>query len=207
MTGNSDSSARLVGKIGNQVPPSTHMDGLAVSQDLACFCECCTLAPMDNAKLFPLIQAADLEQHPVWETILDDEADDPSAFPVQPLPVINLDSRFVATRVRLANERLVWAMLFNVDLTDSRKTEHLIQLRIEHNEEWFWLARYWDIDAESNGPDALARFLGVAADEVFPIHYDLTGLAAGLPSVIKGQIPKEPRERLPRDEIIRLCVP
>jgi hypothetical protein len=162
---------------------------------------------MENAKLFRLIQVSDLEQHPVWETILDDEADDPSVFPVQPLPVINLDSRFVATRVRLANEQLVRAMLFNVDLTDSRKTEHLVQIRIEHNGEWFWLARYWDVDAESNGPEALAQFLGFSVDEVFPIHYDLTGLATGLASVIKGQIPKEPGERLPRDEIITMCVP
>ena len=162
---------------------------------------------MDNAKLFALIQVSDLEQHPVWETILDDEAKDPSEFPVRQLPVTNLDSRFVATRVRLASEKLVWAMLFNVDLADSRKTEHLVQLRIAHNGEWFWLARYWDIDAERNGPDALAAFLGLSVDEVFPIHYDLTGLATGLPSVIKGQISKEPSKRLPRDEIIRMCVP
>ena len=52
--------------------------------------------------------------HPVWESILDDEVDDPSAFPVEPLPVTYLDPRFVATRVRLANEKDVWAMLFNV---------------------------------------------------------------------------------------------
>lgn len=98
-------------------------------------------------------------------------------------------------------------MLFKVDLTDSRKTEHLVQLRIEHNGAWFWLARYWDIDADRNGPDALAQFLGVSVDEVFPIHYDLTGIATGLPSVFKGQILKEPHERLPRGEIIRMSVP
>jgi hypothetical protein len=162
---------------------------------------------MDNAKLFPLIRASDLEQHPVWETILDDEADDPSVFPVDSLPVTNLDSRFVATCVRLENGKQVWAMLFGVDLTDSRKTEHLLQLRIEHNGAWFWLARYWDIDADRNGPSALAQFLGLSIDDVFPIHYDLTSLVTGLPSVIKGQIPKEPLERLPEAEIIRMCVP
>lgn len=162
---------------------------------------------MENAKLFPLIQVSDLEQHSVWEAILDDEADEPSVFPVQPLPVIKLDSRFIATRVRLANEHITWAMLFNVDLTDLRKTEQLVQLRIEHNGRWFWLARYWDVDAESKGPEALAQFLGLSVDEVFPIQYDLTGLATGLASVIKGQIRKEPRERLPSDEIIRMCVP
>jgi hypothetical protein len=74
-----------------------------------------------------------LEHHPVWETILDDKADDPSVFPVDSQPVTNLDSRLVATRVHLANGKQAWAMLFNVDLTDSRKTEHLVQFRIEHN--------------------------------------------------------------------------
>ena len=161
----------------------------------------------DNAKLFSLIKVSDLEQHPVWKVILDDDSVDVSVFPVQTLPVIKLDSRFVGTRVRLANEQVAWAMLFNVDLTDLRKTEHLVQLRIEHNGRWFRLARYWDVDAESNGPNALAELLGIPVDEVFPIHYALTGVARGLASVIKGQVPKEPRERLPRDEVITMCVP
>jgi hypothetical protein len=161
---------------------------------------------MKSVKLFPLICASDLEQHPVWEAILDDEADEPSVFPIESLPVTNLDSRFAATRMRLANGKHLWTMLFNVDLTDSRKTEHLVHLRIERNGTWFWLARYWDVDIDRNGPYALAQFLALSIDEVFPMHYDLTGVATGLPSVIKGQITREPRERLTEHEIIKMIV-
>lgn len=159
---------------------------------------------MDDAKLFLNIQVPDLERHPVWESILNDQADEVSAFPVELLPVTHLDLRFVATRVRLANEKLVWAMLFNIALADLRRTEQFLQLRIEHDGKWFWLARYWDVNAERSGPSALAQFLGLSIDEVFPIRYDLTGLALGLQLVIQGQIPKEPRERLLEDEILGL---
>ena len=37
-------------------------------------------------KLFPSLQISDLERHPVWESILDDEADEASVFPVVNLP-------------------------------------------------------------------------------------------------------------------------
>ncbi len=162
---------------------------------------------MENAKLFRLIQVSDLEQHPVWEMILDDEADeDPSVFPIDSLPVASLDSRCVATRVRLANGTQRWAMLHNVRLTDPRKTEHLMQLSMERDGEWFWLARYWDADAERNGPTALAKFLGLPVDEVFPIQYDLTGTVTGSPAVVSGQINREPTERLSQDEIIKIIV-
>src|SRR5271167_3635087 len=106
----------------------------------------------DNSKLFPSLQISDLKLNPVWEAILDDEADDPSVFPVQPLPVTSLKGRFVATRVQLANGALHWAMLFDVDVSDVRKTAQFLHLRIESNGEWFWLARYWDVDYSRNGP-------------------------------------------------------
>ena len=37
--------------------------------------------------------------------------------------------------------------------------------------------------------------------------YDITGLTTGLQPVVSGQLSKEPRQRLPRDEIIRMAVP
>jgi hypothetical protein len=156
----------------------------------------------DAIKLFRDITVADLEMYPVWQSI--EAKDDPSAFPIESLPVANLAGRFVGTRVRLANGNHAWAMLLGVNLTDLRKTEQMADLRIEHNGEWFCLAQYWDVNFKRRSPDALAQFLNLSVDEVFPIYYDLTGLAVGLTSVIKGHIPKEPRERLPEDEIIKM---
>lgn len=162
---------------------------------------------VENAKLFPLIQVSDLEKFPVWEDILDDEADDPSAFPVTQMPVSSLERRFVAARVKLANGNWLWAMIFNLDVASPRKTEQFIQLRIERHGEWFWLARYWDVDYERNGPKALAEFLGLSVDDVFPISYDVREYVEADSPVLAGHVPKEPQERLPTDEIIKMAVP
>lgn len=94
-----------------------------------------------NTKPFPKLQISDLEKHPIWETLVDDDADDPSVFPIDTLPVTHLTGRLVGTRVQLANGDRLWAMLFNLDLKDARKTDQLVQLRIERKGEWFWLAR------------------------------------------------------------------
>jgi hypothetical protein len=159
---------------------------------------------------FPLLQVPDLELHPVWEDILDDETDDqpdaPSVFPVQPLPVNDLAGRFVAIRVRLANGDRPWAMLFNINVNDAQKTEQLLQLRIELNGQWFWLARYWDVDHAQSGPEALAHFLGLPLDDIFPISYDIRQYSTGDLNALAGKVPKEPK-RLPRDTIIGMAVP
>jgi hypothetical protein len=159
---------------------------------------------------FPLLKISDLELHPVWETILNDETDDqadaPSVFPVQPLPVNHLAARFVATRVRLANGELLWAMLFNIDVNDARKTEQFLQLRLALNGQWFWLARYWDVDYEKSGPQALAHFLGLPIDEIFPVSYDIRQYSAGDRNVLEGKVTREPRKRLPDDVITRMAI-
>lgn len=92
-------------------------------------------------KLFPLLQVSDLERHPVWESVLDDEADEVSVFPVVGLPVSDFGSRVIGSRVRLANGSLVWAMIMGLDTESARKNKHLLQLRIEKNGKWFWLRR------------------------------------------------------------------
>jgi hypothetical protein len=60
--------------------------------------------------------------------------------------------------------------------------------------------------AES-GPEALAQFLGLEVDEVFPISYGIRSAVKGDEAVLQGQIRKAPRERLSRAEIIAIAVP
>ena len=160
----------------------------------------------NESKLFSLIGISDLERHPVWESILDDEADELSVFPVRLLPVADLEGRFVGTRMHLANGDLHWAMLFYLDANDSRKTEQFLCLRIERNGKWFDLARYWDVDYQRSGPEALADFLGLPLEEIFPIRYDVREYSMGDPAALAGEVPKEPRERLPADVIIKMAV-
>lgn len=123
------------------------------------------------------------------------------------LPVATLVGKLVGTEVMLANGESAWALVGNVDPTNVRMTEHFLTLSIERDGRWFTLARYHDIDYAEKGPDALARFLGLPVDAVFPIRYDIRRFVKGEIDALNGTISKEPRERLSRAEIIALAVP
>jgi hypothetical protein len=68
-------------------------------------------------------------------------------------------------------------------------------------------SRYHDLDYSEKGPNALADFLGLQIDQVFPISYDIRHAAIGNASVLMGTILKEPREKLTPAEIIAMAVP
>ena len=80
-------------------------------------------------------------------------------------------------------------------------------ISIERKGRWFHLARYHDADYAERGPQALARFLGLAVDDIFPISYDVRRFVKGNTAGLKGSISKEPRVRLTRAQIIDMAVP
>jgi hypothetical protein len=69
------------------------------------------------------------------------------------------------------------------------------------------LARYHDFDYAERGPEALARFLSLPVEEVFPIAFDIRAYAHGDPHALCGSVRQELRERLSRAEIIAMAVP
>ena len=124
--------------------------------------------------------------------------------PVEKIPVESLDNRELGTQVRLANGSQVWAIIGNVDVTNPRATQHFLFLSIERGGEWFHLARYHDIGFPSRSPEALARFLGLQVDEVFPIYVDVRRYVRGDPAALTAIVLKEPQERLTRAELMSL---
>lgn len=152
---------------------------------------------------------ADLKSHPVWRfTDAEvDDADETYVEPVTRMPTSDLDGKLVGTRVELANGMLVWALLGNVDARDAYSTEHFLSISVFDNDRWFVLARYHDSDYRRNGPDALARLLGLAVDDVFPISYDIRAYAKGEAAALMGTIRKKPRERLSKAKLMKLAVP
>jgi hypothetical protein len=97
--------------------------------------------------------------------------------------------------------------LGNVDSENARLNQHFLTISIERDGRWFHLARYHDRDYDSRGPQALAGFLGLKVDEIFPIAFDLRPVARGSPDALTGVVSKEPSERLSRAQIIALAVP
>jgi hypothetical protein len=154
-----------------------------------------------------LLTTADLQQAPVWEFVNDDELGETAMRPIKKLPVKNLAGRLVGTEVRLANGSKVWGLLGNVKVANPKLNEHFITLSVERDGTWFTMARYHDIERNEHGPQALAEFLGLRVDEVFPISYDISRFSLGDPAALVGTIEKEPREKLTRAQIIGLAVP
>lgn len=150
---------------------------------------------------------ADLKAFPVWQYVNSDERGETAVRPVKKTPVKSLTARVVGSQVRLGNGTNVWAIIGNVDVNNPRLTQHFLTLSVFRDGRWFTMARYHDIDANERGPGALAAFLGLRIDEVFPIAYDISCFSIGDPAALTGRIEKEPSEKLTRAEIIALAVP
>src|ERR1043166_3289623 len=126
------------------------------------------------------LDLTDVESFSVWQfTNEDSEAGDTIVRPIKQTPVKNLNGRVAATQVRLSNGTRIWALIGNVDTENPRLTEHFLTLSVFRGGEWFTMARYHDSDAAERGPTALARFLGLTVDEVFPISSDSSKLSLG----------------------------
>ena len=149
------------------------------------------------------LRVEDVKQHPIWQ-VSESRTGQVVVKPVKRLPVDHLDGRLVATQVVLANGDKVWALLGNVDLANARSTEQFLTLSVFNTQTQFNLARYHDAWYGREGPAQLAQFLGLAESDIFPISYDLTNLGDGDPAALIGTIPREPRDRLTRDELMGL---
>lgn len=153
------------------------------------------------------LRVADFEAFPVWQFAGADEDGEPMVRPVKRLPVTNTGGKIVGVRVRLANGDVAWAILGNINVGNGRATQQFLTLAVEHNGAWFHLARYFDIDYSTRGPNALASFLGLPLDEVFPVSYDLRPYVQGDAAILAGVVHKEPGERLSEAELMALAIP
>jgi hypothetical protein len=158
----------------------------------------------ENINPVESLTVADVKAHPVWEYLNDDEIGETMVQPVGMIPVETLDNRILGSQVRLANGLQVWATIGNFDVTNPRATQHFLFISIERSGEWFFLARYFDFDFTTHGPEALARFLGLPVDDVFPISVDIRRYVRGDPAALAFTVPKEPRERLTDKQLMAL---
>ncbi len=154
------------------------------------------------------LSETDLRAFPVWQFVnADGRRGEVVLRPVKKVPVGSLSGRLVGTEVGLANGATAWALLGNVDVTSQRLTGHFLTISVLRNGAWFAMARYHDPDYSDRGPEALAAFLGMRVEDVFPIAYDLRQVCAGPEEVLVGTIEREPRERLTRAQLIALAIP
>jgi hypothetical protein len=149
----------------------------------------------------------DLEKYAIWQYVSSEEIEDVVVKPIIRIPVKDLKNKLVGTKIGLANGDQVWGLIGNCNVSNPLFTEHFITISILKNEKWFVLARYHDFDYLDHGPKALAEFLDLNVDSVFPITYDISRYVKDESSALSGQILKEPREKLTRAEIIALAIP
>jgi hypothetical protein len=160
----------------------------------------------NNAKPLSQLHVEGLQLFPVWQFEHGTGDDEPYLSPVSAIPVADLSNRIVGTQVTLRNGELCWAILGNVCLSLKRATEQFLTLSIERRGKWFDLARYHDADYPRRGPAQLASFLGMTVEDVFPITYDISQLASGIPEVTRGKIHAVPTETLGESELIELAL-
>lgn len=156
------------------------------------------------------LSPSDFTTHCVWEFANDmeeNQKDETCVQPVDKLPVASLSNRVVGTNLLLANGQSVVAILGNIDLADPLNTEHFLTATIfRHSGERFHLARYHDLDYAQNGPAALAIFLGLPLDSVFPLRYDIGAVAEGNSESLRRLIPANPTSRLSRQQLMELAL-
>jgi hypothetical protein len=162
----------------------------------------------DMKKRADHLTAEDFLKHPVWRFTGSDTPDETYLRPVRQLPAKQLGGCIIGSRMLLANRTAVTGCLGNLNPANSRATEHFLTLCVFRSDgARFHLARYHDVDAARRSPTALAAFLGLPLELVFPIAYDVSKLVAGPLESLRGTINVEPRERLTRPELIKLAVP
>jgi hypothetical protein len=164
---------------------------------------------MHELKVVEDLKVDDLKTFPVWQYTNSDEEEvgETAVRPVKRTPVKTLNGRLVGTQVTLANGKKRWGTIEHVDESNPRLTQHFLTLAIFDRGRWFTMARYHDIDSGKRGPQALATFLRLPIDEVFPITYDIRPYCLGERDSLSGTIEKRPRERLTRAQVIALAVP
>jgi hypothetical protein len=148
----------------------------------------------------------DFRIFPVWEFTNEDEISETMLRAIEDLPVSSLSGRIIGTQVVLANGSYVPAFLMNVSLDNPRHNEQFITLNVFTNSKVFQLARYFDPWYDTEGPDALAKVLGLDISDVFPIAYDIGANCVGDPASLRNSFLIEPRVRLSNDEIMRMAV-
>lgn len=152
------------------------------------------------------LTADDFRSAPVWEYVNNDEAGECTVRPVRKLPVKDLNNRLVGVEIKLNCGNTFYGMLGNIDAQNPKNNEHFLTISIERKGKWFHLARYHDWDHSKKGPIALAKFLKLDVDDVFPIRYDIRPVVEGNPKSLADKIEIEPRKKLSRSEIIALAV-
>ena len=151
----------------------------------------------------------DFTEHCVWEFADDMEGELPDETYMRPVaesPVTSLAGRVVGAQLTLANGQRVFGVLGNIDLADPASTEHFLTVTVFHRGERFDLARYHDADYERRNAGALAAFLVLPVGSVFPIRYDITGVAVGESDCLRRSIPASPVSRLSKEDLIGLAL-
>jgi hypothetical protein len=163
---------------------------------------------MRITKMKPLSQlkVEDFEAFPVWQFETETSFDEPYLSPVTALPVSDLRNRIVGAKVRLHNGIDYWAILGNIHPSHASATQQFLTLSIEKSSKWFDLARYHDVDYSRRGPADLAAFLDLPISEVFPITYNISHAAVGIPEVMAGEITDIPKKILDQTDLIELAL-
>jgi hypothetical protein len=123
---------------------------------------------------------------------------------VRRLPVRCLGNRVAATTLSLSNGQRLFGTLDNVSLDHPPATRQFIGVSLYVGGNDLQLQRAQTPTFPCVNAPGIVRALGLRVEDVFPLSYDLTGLAVGHAEVIRGTIPAERPERLSGEDELAL---
>lgn len=126
--------------------------------------------------------------------------------PITKLPVRGFAGRLFGTSVTLADGSRFPAAISDLGFGPKKYRHHFRSLNVFAKGRRFHLAHYFQFWYETQGPDALAAFLGKKRDQVFPISYDISHLAIGPHDVIRGVFEAAISNPIPQDKLMTLLV-
>jgi hypothetical protein len=159
------------------------------------------LKPIDK------LTAIDFENHAVWRFTNSDEPDETYVKRVRRFPIKESRGCVFGTTVILSSGKEVVAMIGNLRARDSLMNEHFLGVSIFRDDgKLFHLARYHDYDYARSGPKALAKFLRMPIEHVFPFSFTIPRTILGTRSHFHSTIESEPKNKLTRSERIALIL-
>jgi hypothetical protein len=151
---------------------------------------------MTMMKRAEYLKMDDFLESKIWRYVNKDHLDETMVSPVLEFPVDDLDNCLVGDQIVLNNGAVHRAIFGNINTKTPSLLEHVLTISLELEAGSFRLARYYDVDYSDRGPAALARFLGLAASEIYPMAYDLRDFVKKRPEFLKNKITEEPSVRL-----------
>jgi hypothetical protein len=156
-------------------------------------------------KIMSELRINDFMKYPVWEWDLRSDTDC-TIKSIDKYPVSEMSNRIVGTYCKTNSNDEIFCVISNIDLEDPKATDLFITISVMEEDREFYLARYFDVDYDRNGPESLSKWLNKKMEDIFPISWDISKIVSGKSIVKRGIINSIIKNKLTEEEIMKFSL-